>query len=76
MTSTDDPHRVDPATGAPAASPGTAGARRRRIERHLPRVRDLAPLLQFKKPSLPGRRQRLESALTIWDLRAIAARRT
>ncbi|MFJ3319524.1 MULTISPECIES: alpha-hydroxy acid oxidase [unclassified Curtobacterium] len=32
--------------------------------------------MQFKKPSLPGRRQRLESALTIWDLRDIAARRT
>ncbi|MBF4607398.1 alpha-hydroxy-acid oxidizing protein [Curtobacterium sp. VKM Ac-1393] len=76
MTSIDDQHRVDPATGAPAATPGAASTRRTPIKRQLPTVRDLAPLMQFKKPSLPGRRQRLESALTIWDLRDIAARRT
>ncbi|GGK92388.1 L-lactate dehydrogenase (cytochrome) [Curtobacterium luteum] len=76
MTTTDDQHRVDPATGAPAASTGPASAARTRVVRQIPKVRDLAPLLQFKKPTLPGRRQRLDSALTIWDLRAIAARRT
>ncbi|WP_022904132.1 alpha-hydroxy acid oxidase [Curtobacterium sp. B8] len=76
MTTTDDQHRVDPATGTPAASTGPASAARTRVRRQIPRVRDLAPLLQFKKPTLPGRRQRLDSALTIWDLRAIAARRT
>jgi L-lactate dehydrogenase (cytochrome) len=46
------------------------------VRRQLPTVRDLAPLMQFKKPDLNARRRRLESALTIWDLRAIAARRT
>lgn len=46
------------------------------VQRRFPKVRDLAPLMQFKKPALPSRRQRLESALTIWDLRDIAARRT
>ncbi|NUU26537.1 alpha-hydroxy-acid oxidizing enzyme, partial [Curtobacterium albidum] len=76
MTSTDDQHRVDPATGAPAPTPGTPSTNRVRVRRQLPTVHDLAPLMQFKKPALPGRRQRLESALTIWDLRRIAARRT
>lgn len=76
MTSTDDQHRVDPATGAPAASTGAASDARVPMRRQLPSVHDLAPLMRFRKPSLPGRRQRLESALTIWDLRAIAARRT
>ncbi|MFJ4296364.1 alpha-hydroxy-acid oxidizing protein [Curtobacterium sp. NPDC089689] len=76
MTTTDDQHRVDPATGAPAASTGPASSARTRVARRVPKVRDLAPLLQFRKPALPGRRQRLESALTIWDLRSIAARRT
>ncbi len=76
MTSTDDQHRVDPATGAPAPTPGTPSTNRVRVRRQLPSVRDLAPLMQFKKPGLPGRQQRLESALTIWDLRRIAARRT
>ncbi len=76
MTSTDDQHRVDPATGAPAPTPGTPSTNRVRVRRQLPTVHDLAPLMQFKKPALPGRQQRLESALTIWDLRRIAARRT
>jgi L-lactate dehydrogenase (cytochrome) len=76
MTTTDDQHRIDPATGAPAPATGSASAARTRVKRQLPTVRDLAPLMQFKKPSLPGRRQRLEQALTIWDLRDIAARRT
>jgi L-lactate dehydrogenase (cytochrome) len=46
------------------------------VERHLPKPRDLAPLMQFKKPQLSARRRRLESALTIADLRRIAKRRT
>jgi L-lactate dehydrogenase (cytochrome) len=76
MTSTDDQHRVDPATGAPAATPGTSSSARTRMKRQLPTVRDLAPLMQFKKPDLNARRRRLDQALTIWDLRAIAERRT
>ncbi|HYI59174.1 MAG TPA: alpha-hydroxy acid oxidase [Microlunatus sp.] len=46
------------------------------VERHLPKPRDLAPLMQFKKPQLSAKKRRLESALTIADLRAIAKRRT
>ncbi len=76
MTSTDDQHRVDPATGAPAATPGTPSTARTPMKRQLPTVRDLAPLMQFRKPDLNARRRRLENALTIWDLRAIAERRT
>jgi L-lactate dehydrogenase (cytochrome) len=76
MTSSDDQHRVDPATGAPAATPGTPSSARTRMKRQLPTVRDLAPLMQFRKPDLNARRRRLDQALTIWDLRAIAERRT
>lgn len=46
------------------------------VERHLPKPRDLAPLMRFKKPQLSAKKRRLESALTIADLRAIARRRT
>jgi L-lactate dehydrogenase (cytochrome) len=46
------------------------------VKRQLPKVHDLAPLLQFKAPSLNRKRARLESALTIEDLRRIAKRRT
>jgi L-lactate dehydrogenase (cytochrome) len=46
------------------------------MKRQLPTIRDLAPLMQFRKPDLNARRRRLENALTIWDLRAIAERRT
>ena len=45
------------------------------MKRRVPRPHDLAPLLQFKKPQF-GRRRRLDAALTIEDLRAIAKRRT
>ena len=41
-----------------------------------PRFRDLAPLLRFKRPTLRLKKRRLESALTIADLRAIAKKRT
>ncbi|PPF80040.1 alpha-hydroxy-acid oxidizing enzyme [Subtercola sp. Z020] len=46
------------------------------VERRIPKVRDLAPLMQFKVPDLNGKRRRLEGALTIADLRTIAKRRT
>ena len=46
------------------------------MKRRLPRARDLAPLIQFKKPELNGTKRRLAAALTIDDLRRIAKRRT
>ncbi|MCX0274881.1 alpha-hydroxy-acid oxidizing protein [Nocardia zapadnayensis] len=45
------------------------------MKRQLPKPRDLAPLMQFKKPRI-GVRRRLDAALTIEDLRRIAKRRT
>src|SRR6478752_3723733 len=44
--------------------------------RRAPRPRELAPLLQFRKPQLSSTRRRLDAALTIDDLRHIAKRRT
>ena len=46
------------------------------MKRQIPKVADLAPLMQFKKPQLNGKTRRLEKALTIEDLRRIAKRRT
>nr|WP_222437715.1 alpha-hydroxy acid oxidase [Quadrisphaera sp. RL12-1S] len=46
------------------------------VQRQAPKPRELLELVKFKKPTLDGRRRRLESALTIHDLRAIAKRRT
>lgn len=46
------------------------------MKRQLPKRRDLAPLLKFKKPTLSPKERRLASALTIDDLRRIAKRRT
>ncbi len=46
------------------------------VQRRVPRVRDLAPLLRFKPPVLSGLRRRLEGAQTIADLRTVARRRT
>jgi L-lactate dehydrogenase (cytochrome) len=46
------------------------------LERRIPKVRDLAPLMQFKTPEFNGRKRRLAGALTIEDLRMIAKRRT
>lgn len=46
------------------------------IDRQFPRPRDLAPLVKFKKPELNAKKRRLQSALTIYDLRIIAKRRT
>jgi L-lactate dehydrogenase (cytochrome) len=44
--------------------------------RRVPKVRDLAPLIRFRKPRLDRTKRRLEAALTIQDLRRIAKRRT
>ncbi|GAW50359.1 MULTISPECIES: alpha-hydroxy acid oxidase [unclassified Nocardioides] len=46
------------------------------MKRQLPKRRDLAPLMKFKKPTLSPKQRRLASALTIDDLRRIAKRRT
>lgn len=46
------------------------------VERRFPNRHDLAPLLKFKAPELNAKRRRLAAALTIYDLRAIAKRRT
>ena len=46
------------------------------MRRQVPGVRDILPLIRLKTPSLKPARRRLENALTIEDLRAIARRRT
>lgn len=46
------------------------------MKRRFPRPRDLAPLMKFKKPTLNAKKRRLQEALTIYDLRRIAQRRT
>jgi L-lactate dehydrogenase (cytochrome) len=46
------------------------------MKRRLPKPRDLAPLIRFKKPEFDATKRRLSAALTIEDLRAIARRRT
>jgi len=46
------------------------------VRRRVPKVRDLAPLMQFKRPLFNATRRRLAAAYTIEDLRAIAKRRT
>lgn len=46
------------------------------MQRRFPNPRDLAPLMNFKKPDLNAKRRRLSEALTIADLRTIAQRRT
>ena len=46
------------------------------MKRRFPRPRDLAPLMRFKKPTLNAKKRRLQEALTIYDLQAIARRRT
>jgi L-lactate dehydrogenase (cytochrome) len=47
-----------------------------KMQRRFPKPRDLAPLMKFKKPEFDAKKRRLEKALTIWDLRTIAQRRT
>ncbi len=46
------------------------------VQRQLPKISELMELMQFKRPDLNARRRRLDKALTIYDLRAIAKRRT
>ena len=46
------------------------------VKRQLPNPSELLELLQFKKPELNPKKRRLESALTIYDLRKVAKRRT
>jgi len=46
------------------------------VDRRIPKFHDLAPLMQFKKPTFDLKAKRLREALTIEDLRRIAKRRT
>lgn len=46
------------------------------IKRQLPNLKELRELMQFKKPEFNAVKRRLEKALTVADLRAIAKRRT
>ncbi|WP_419818074.1 alpha-hydroxy acid oxidase [Glaciibacter flavus] len=46
------------------------------VKRQLPDARELAQLMRFKAPTLDAKKRRLENALTVADLRAIAQRRT
>jgi len=46
------------------------------VKRRFPRPKELAPLMRFKSPTLNAKKRRLDAALTIHDLRAIAQRRT
>lgn len=46
------------------------------VQRQLPKPSELLEFVQFKKPSLDFAGNRLQSALTIYDLRRIAKRRT
>ncbi len=45
------------------------------LKRRVPKVSDLAPLMQFKKPEF-SKTARLKRASTIWELRDMAKRRT
>ncbi|TSA20213.1 MAG: alpha-hydroxy-acid oxidizing enzyme, partial [Actinomycetales bacterium] len=47
-----------------------------KVKRRFPGVKELAALMQFRKPIFNGRKRRLTRALTIYDLRDIAKRRT
>ncbi len=46
------------------------------VKHQFPNPKDLLALMQFKKPELNGTKRRLAGALTIYDLQAIAKRRT
>ena len=46
------------------------------MKRRLPTPKDFAQLLKFRKPIFSSKRRRLSRALTIYDLRDIAKRRT
>ena len=46
------------------------------VTRQFPRPKDVFGLMKFKKPEFDGKKRRLQSALTIADLREIAKHRT
>ena len=46
------------------------------VDRNFPNPRDVFELMKFRAPTLSARKRRLDAALTIADLRAIAERRT
>lgn len=46
------------------------------MKRRFPRFRELRQLLRFRKPILSAKKRRLSRALTIYDLRTVAKRRT
>lgn len=46
------------------------------MKRRVPRIKELSALLKFRKPIYSPKRRRLTRALTIYDLRTIAKRRT
>lgn len=46
------------------------------VDRQFPNLKDLALLLKFQFPTIHRQQRRLERALTIWDLREIAKKRT
>jgi L-lactate dehydrogenase (cytochrome) len=46
------------------------------VQRQFPKPAEIFELMRFKKPQLNGRKRRLDAALTIYDLRTIAKRRT
>ncbi|GAA4733978.1 quinone-dependent L-lactate dehydrogenase [Nocardioides endophyticus] len=46
------------------------------VQRQFPRPREIFDLVRFNRPTISPRKRRLESALTIYDLRRIARRRT
>jgi L-lactate dehydrogenase (cytochrome) len=50
--------------------------RRKMVRRQLPKPDEVFELMKFKTPDLNFKRRRLASALTIYDLRKIAKRRT
>jgi L-lactate dehydrogenase (cytochrome) len=47
-----------------------------KVKRRFPGIKELAALMRFRKPIFNGRKRRLSRALTIYDLRVIAKRRT
>lgn len=78
LTGTDHTPAISGGASARAVGSGTQPSRRGRsmVKRQVPNPRELLELVQFKRPSLDARKRRLDAALTIEDLRAIAKRRT
>jgi len=46
------------------------------VKRQFPNPAELAPLLKFSRPTFRRKQSRLDRAMTIWDLRDIAKKRT